>query len=334
MNHKSDSSHFLKGSVQIIRIEKTLYQEFMNCSELLGRIGQIYHNGFYLIKEDGGLTYFQESKWLRSPFGAVLDRSIGEWVKDVCLREGDVFYRRGEFLLRKKRNDCSIHINPTKIVELKRTLFPSPPERKTLLFWIQLISEKIFKCGKFEGIAGTLALLQEMLSDITLPSSVPMSIWSRHALPSIRKLIQSVPEEDLKVFNVAWESLLGLGPGLTPAGDDFLVGFLAAHKLFSSSFGKILEDYDLKRKLREKAMVSTVPIAFQFLSYALEGVFSETIYLVLRNITSHDQLKDLYLGEGNTHQIEHFLSWGHSSGTDTMTGIIFGLGTIFRAGRA
>lgn len=332
INHKSDSRHFLKGSVQVIRIEKTLYQELMNCSEFLGRIGQIYQNGFYLIKEDGGLTYFQESKWLHSPFGAVLDRSIGKWVKDVSLREGDVFHRRGEFLLRKTSNECSIHLNPSKLVELKRTLCFSPPDRGTLLFWIQLISKNIFKWGKFQGIAGTLTLLEEILSDITLPPSIPISLWSRHALPLVRKLIQCIPDKDLDVFNVAWESLLGLGPGLTPAGDDFLVGFVAAHKLFSSSFGKRLENYDLKKKLKEKAMVRTVPIAFQFLNHALEGVFSETLYLIFGDLTSHDQLKDheddLHLRKESTDQIEDFLRWGHSSGTDTMTGIVFGLWTM------
>jgi len=321
-----------KGPVKIIRIEKTSYQELLGISGYLGKVGQIYQNGFDLIREDRRLIHFRGGEWLHTPFGAILDRPIGRWVKEVSLQEGDIFSRQGQLLVRKPRNGCSIRLNPTNIIDLKRTLCSSPPGGETLRAFVQLLTEKILKLGKFEGMAGTLNLLKKELPDIFLECSFPISFWSRHALPRVSKLIQSSINEDFRTFEEAWEPLLGLGPGLTPASDDFLVGFLAAHKLFSSSFGKGLEDEELKRKLREKASIKTVPIAFQFLSYALEGVFSETLYLAFNDLFPQNQQKcqevHLHPEKEGTETIGCYLKWGHSSGTDTLTGTVFGLWTM------
>jgi hypothetical protein len=315
-----------------MRIGETLYRELLRSAGFLGEAGRIYRNGFDLIKEDGSIIHFRRGKWLHSPLGAVLDRPIGKWVEDVSLREGDVFYRKGQFLLRKPINGCSILLKPTYVVNLKRRLSLSPPGCETVLSWIQLLTEEIFKWGKFEGMGGTLILLKRALSDIFSDHSIPLNLWSRHALPRVKKLVQSVFDEDCSVFEDAWGELLGLGPGLTPASDDFMVGFLAAHKLFSSPFSKGIEDYALKEKLREHVRAKTVPIASQFLNCALEGTFSEILYLAFGDLILAGRRKgegDCWDPEsGRGKQIKKFLKWGHSSGTDVLTGAVFGLWTM------
>jgi hypothetical protein len=323
---------FDKGPVQIIRIEKTLFRELVGCPGFLGKVGRIYRNGFDIVREDGRFIHFRAGKWLHAPFGALLDRPIRKWVEETSLEEGDIFYRHGQWLVRKPENGCSIRLEQTHAVDLKRTIRASPPDSKTLRAWIQLLAEEILRWGKFQGIAGTLTLLKEELPGIVSHRSIPQSFWSRHAALRVKPFVQSVISRDLVAFEKGWETLLGLGPGLTPACDDFLVGFLAAHKLFSSSFNNALEDYELKGKLREGARIKTVPIAHQFLTYALEGVFSETLYLALDDLADHDHREG---GDRHVHPerdgiepIEYFLKWGHSSGTDTLTGSVFGLWTM------
>lgn len=332
INLESDGDHSPKGVAQIVRIEKSLCQELVSCSGFLGKIGQIYKNGFDLVKEDGRLIYFQGGKWLHSPFGAILDRPIWRDLAGVSLREGDAFYRNGSLLFREPGNSCSISLNGAYVVDLRRKLYLSPPGYETLLSLIQLLITGISRWGRFEGIAGTLTFLEKEQPDIFSPRSIPLGFWSKHALPCVTKLLESIVHKNFNLVEDAWEELLGLGPGLTPAGDDFMVGFLAAHKLFSSFFSGRLEDYDLKRKLKEKARIKTSPIAYQFLTCALEGVFSETLYLVFSELLSQDQLKEqedrLHPEKQGTDQIEYFLKWGHSSGTDTLTGTVFGLWTM------
>jgi len=144
-------------------------------------------------------------------------------------------------------------------------------------------------------------------------------------VPRVKKLILSVIHEDLDGFGLAWETLLGLGPGLTPAADDFLVGFLAAHKLFSSPFGERLGDDGVKTRLEERARIKTVPTSSQFLKCALEGIFSEILYLAFDDLISSAE-------NGGREQIEYFLKWGHSSGADTLTGVVFGLWSMIPPG--
>ena len=78
--------------------------------------------------------------------------------------------------------------------------------------------------------------------------------------------------------------------------------------------------------------MKTVPIAHQFLAYALDGVFSETLYLALDGLASHGHRegrdRHIHPGRDGAESIEYFLKWGHSSGTDTLTGSVFGFWTM------
>ena len=323
---------FPKDSIHVTRIEKTLYEELKNWEGFLGKVGQVYQNGFDLFKEEGRkVVHFRSERWLHSPFGAILDRPVREWVGEVSLREGDPFWKAGRLLFRKPQNGWSVELEPCDIVDLRRTLTSSPPGSETMLLWIRRMADEIVKSGRFEGMAGTAFLLGNEWPEIFPAFPIPISVWSRHALPQSRSLIEAAVHEDLGLFEEAWEGLLGLGPGLTPAGDDFLVGFLASHKLFSSSLGRRLGEEDLKRSLRKKAESKTNRIAVQFLADALEGLFSESLYRVFGSLTAEGQEENperMARGE-----FEYFLKWGHSSGADTLMGAAFGLWAMIQADR-
>lgn len=308
-------------SAQILRIEQGLYKEFLNCSGVIGEVGQIYQNGFDLIRKDGAIIHFRGEKWLHSPFGVVLDQPVSRWIEQVFLKEGDIFEIKDKLLQRRDKGVCSIKLDPYFIINLKRTLSFHPPESETLIFRIQLLCEEIFKARRFEGMAGLLSLLVKRLPSLNFISLIPISFWSEHALPWVRKLILSVINEDLYEFEFTWEALLGLGPGLTPAADDFLVGFLAVHKLFSSTFGEKISEDDVKTRLEERAKIKTIPTSFQFIKCALGGIFSEILYLAFDDLRTKAE-------NGGREHIKYLLKWGHSSGTDTLTGVVFGLWSL------
>lgn len=112
--------------------------------------------------------------------------------------------------------------------------------------------------------------------------------------------------------------LIGLGPGLTPAGDDFLVGYLAglwstasfdtARLRFLTSLGVWLS----------RAASETNVISRAHIQSAVRGHASEPIARLAERLDRADTI-DCVRAEAQA-----ALQVGHSSGTDGVTGLLFG----------
>lgn len=106
--------------------------------------------------------------------------------------------------------------------------------------------------------------------------------------------------------------IVGLGTGLTPCGDDFLCGVLAllqSTSLKESSFTPLLS------RLIQKNLANTNDISGAFLQSAIRGQYSEP---VIRLLSCRDKGM-----EEIVRAAEEFLSIGHSSGVDTLCGMLW-----------
>lgn len=103
--------------------------------------------------------------------------------------------------------------------------------------------------------------------------------------------------------------LLGLGPGLTPSGDDFLCGFFAG--LILSGKNEHPLSLGLKTAVQQH-MADTNDISAAFLQSSLNGEFS----LPVIELVSLPDKNKIY---------SNFNKIGHSSGFDTLCGIDFAL---------
>lgn len=102
--------------------------------------------------------------------------------------------------------------------------------------------------------------------------------------------------------------LLGLGIGLTPSGDDFLCGLLAALRAFGKEWAPLRQA--LGRRILNN-LSRTNEISGEFLMCAIDGQYGEAVHLFF-----HGNPK-----EG----VEQMKKIGHSSGLDTLCGIVHGL---------
>lgn len=114
--------------------------------------------------------------------------------------------------------------------------------------------------------------------------------------------------------------LVGLGCGLTPAGDDFIVGVILAGEIVPQS-GASLENVPLRlnRQTLRNRLATTTPAGRTLLLAALANRFPA--YLV--------QLTNVYSVHTNqlTRQVAltEALAHGATSGTDTLAGLVWGL---------
>ena len=125
----------------------------------------------------------------------------------------------------------------------------------------------------------------------------------------------------------AAERLLGVGPGLTPAGDDFIVGALAGLAcLETRDTRRAAFSADFRKGVRFLAKPATNGIAFLFIDCAAQGLFAETV----ADLGRHAARSDL-----NAPSVEFFpaasrlLSFGATSGEDTLHGLLCSLKCFF-----
>ncbi len=110
-------------------------------------------------------------------------------------------------------------------------------------------------------------------------------------------------------------ALVGLGPGLTPAGDDFLCGFLAAARAADPALLSALHE------AAEASLGRTGTLSAFLLRCAIEG-FWPTALVDLAEGLAGEREPDALAALGALCRL------GHSSGRDLATGLLFGLGCL------
>ncbi|MEV4460323.1 DUF2877 domain-containing protein [Microbispora sp. NPDC004025] len=127
----------------------------------------------------------------------------------------------------------------------------------------------------------------------------------------------------------AAERLIGLGPGLTPSGDDMLAGLLVALRHLGAAAGVPravwLADW-LAAAVTYDARTRTTPVSATLLHCAARGEASPEVTGVLRGVAGHQPL------EPAAHRL---LRLGHTSGADLAWGVQIGLSAVLalREGR-
>jgi hypothetical protein len=117
--------------------------------------------------------------------------------------------------------------------------------------------------------------------------------------------------------------LVGLGPGLTPSGDDFLVGMLAVLSLAGRFDLVAAVDQVIRPTLEE----GTGPISRLHLAAALDGESSERLHLMVNALLTGDH--GLLAS-----RLVLISQVGHSSGWDSLAGAVMVLRVLARTNRS
>jgi hypothetical protein len=153
--------------------------------------------------------------------------------------------------------------------------------------------------------AGFGALLQE--DAVHDPVGIPGV-----ARPILAELVVALETGDRTGAAEVAACLVGLGPGLTPSGDDVLVGIEAAlHALARPSAGFLaLAMGGVEGR--------TTALAATLLRHAGNGEFAERLHILLAALLGSDD-------EAIPAAIDRAVAWGATSGTDCLLGVLIGL---------
>lgn len=183
----------------------------------------------------------------------------------------------------------------------------------------ELIGEMLIRTrrGGFSKI-----LLNELVND-----DIALKFAKKQMLKCIT-IIDNVPVNKLSPLQVKnfienIITLIGVGTGLTPSGDDFICGILAA-----MTNSKVLCDSNLHNALRKAVnsnLERTNTISAAFLRCAANSDFSLPVISLLEDANS----TKIYDYRFVDRHLNDFLAVGHSSGMDTLSGMYWSMGILF-----
>jgi hypothetical protein len=140
---------------------------------------------------------------------------------------------------------------------------------------------------------------------------------SRLGLPNIKSLVSAVKPEDLELVRQSAKNLVGLGPGLSPSGDDLLAGFMAGLRWTFNSFNGDVHSVDEINRTIAHVAEGTTMLSKQLLIRAADGEVNEAVEVLLEAILA-GQIEDVKTAT------EKVLVIGETSGVDSIVGILLG----------
>ena len=139
----------------------------------------------------------------------------------------------------------------------------------------------------------------------------PWATILKAAEEPVAELLVAIAAQDPASLQTAASHLAGLGPGLTPAGDDFLVG--AMHGLYSTK--ESLKALTLCLNIADAAIPRTNSLSAAWLEVAARGEAGEPWHELLSAVQDQDE-------RALEAAVLRILPTGHTSGADALGGFL------------
>lgn len=257
----------------------------------------------------------------RSPMNVVCDVAEGASLAEFGVRPGMQIRRKGRSLV-VNGGALTVRLPPSGAGA-------SPNIRRLFLdvrqTWANLarLRDEIILHGNLMGLGGVL--FAAPWTQKGRPAE--MSPAAKAAASPLAEMVDAVAEGNLETVSAAARELIGLGPGLTPAGDDVLAGLMMALLISWKALGR--EDDFAERvnsRISSQTDGRTTRLSAEFLLHAARGLGSERAASLLDRVIF-----------GRPEDIQpaarRLFDTGATSGTDAALGILLGVTASLEAGR-
>ena len=257
----------------------------------------------------------------RGPMNVVLDVGEGLSLTSVGVQPGMRIRKQGTRLVLGEG---------VVTVELPPVAAGAPSRRPRPLRDVSRAAGNLERLRKDILLRGNLAGFGNLLSepaaglDVGSPQVTPAA---KAASRPLREMVRALSRSDLDPVPEAARSLIGLGPGLTPAADDVLVGLMIALLLASKALGR--EDDFAERAnacISSEVGGRTTRLSMEFLLHAARGLGGERTVCLLEQVL-FGRAEDVDSAALRLFEV------GATSGTDTAFGVLLGVAASLEAKR-
>lgn len=279
-----------------------------------GIVHSVFHQACNIRLEPHGLLTLLPSMKDNVPQGIRLNTSSQRVFSDL-LRVGQPVACRGG-ILRAGGPDFSVDLRPARpwhidLQGLRIDLRHHAQAHSWAIAWSELQ-----RSGHRSGLSKIVRPGSPLKEQSDTPAATEMLLHpSPHAIPTLLHATRDFQLEDAKASIM---SLIGLGPGLTPSGDDFLVGYLAGLWATAGHSPSRTQFVGALGAEISAAARNTNEISGAYLRSAATGHVSEPIAKLAQQLKQANDMRNVRAATQAALQV------GHTSGTDGVLGLLLG----------
>jgi len=262
-------------------------QALLEAAAWEGRIVGVFHSSLLCATSDGRLLHLHAGPPLVSPFSARIGGEFTRVLQQIPLAQGMPVRKLGSGIDIAER----LHLRLDDVTYYGSARHVGCEVRPEAVEIARQTFGSHRRSGGFDSLPGAQTIVTTMQ----------------------RALVNGHSGQFLE----AARRLIGLGPGLTPAGDDFLVGCLRGVWLIHPMWKAAPRMLDrLRADLFPSLDRRTTRVGAEFIRYAVDGAFAEVLDQAAEALVSsaYPRLVQLALGK--------LLAQGETSGTDTTLGLL------------
>ena len=144
--------------------------------------------------------------------------------------------------------------------------------------------------------------------------------------PLLPKLHTAFREQDSNACSEAASQIAGIGVGLIPSADRLLCGYIAGYAALSAALGRSFHRVlEMTRALAGAAAAHTTELSGAFLLQSGEGLVSEDLFMLVRNVLS-DAPYSVLVAAAN-----RIAALPLGGGTDMLSGVYLSLSMLYSA---
>jgi len=277
-----------------------------------GTIHSVFRKAVNIVTSDDTMLAVLSNELPRMPNSVRLTPIMAEKLLRHLQPGLEIWIGDGRLLI--LAHDLAIHLPETSAWEPRPEITAYHWGHETVAQHVRLLA---YHLAEQQHRGGFAPLLEPLL--LGQPAAeTPLSLM---ALPMLRLLAQASWLQDIAGVEEAARRLAGLGPGLTPAGDDALAGFAAVMKLLSPQLSVDSASRDhIAVAIASVARPRTTALSAVLLAHAARGEVAEQVGDFLLSLALPVEASKAVL-----HAADRVLAFGSSSGGDTLLGMLLGL---------
>ena len=282
----------------------------------LAKVLSVSRRTVHLHTDDGEIVALCTRDVENGPLNIRLDTSDEFTFSSLGLSEGEAVRSSLE----------RISVNSRLVVNLKPVAMWRPRTLRKALTKNQVaqnrrtIMELVLREGRREGLLGLLSLLR---SEYDMAEE--KNPYVKKGMKAASQLLEGTRSRNDDQLEGGIAGLVGLGPGLTPAGDDVMTGFVLALRE-AERLGIVAARYfsNLRRLIPAVCKGRTNLLSERMLLLACEGLVGESASEAVNSLYGRDS-------RWARRDARRLIGMGHSSGTDILVGVLLATSLFYSA---